>query len=237
MNKRDVDLADFHSHILPGADHGSDSVDTTLSQLRLGKKYGVSRILATPHFYPHRHLLGDFLSRRQMSVSKLAESYTESMPEIKLGAEVLVCQGLENFKDLDKLCFAGTNTIMLELPHALLSDEYVDTVLAVKKKGFDVLLAHVDRYEQSVIEGFISAGITKFQINASSLVALKKKKHLFEWLKSGYVIALGSDIHGASAKAYKNFMKAKNKLGEELDELKAKSDSLWSMIKKYTLEV
>ena len=34
-------LVDFHSHILPRADHGSDSIETSLCQLESAAKAGV----------------------------------------------------------------------------------------------------------------------------------------------------------------------------------------------------
>ena len=65
--KMKMDLVDFHSHILPGADHGSDSIDTTLFQLNSAMACGIDRIIATPHFYPNIHTVEDFLSRRNSS--------------------------------------------------------------------------------------------------------------------------------------------------------------------------
>ena len=44
------DVVDFHTHILPGADHGSDSVETTLRQLEFARDAGVKRLIATSHF-------------------------------------------------------------------------------------------------------------------------------------------------------------------------------------------
>ena len=52
-----LDIVDFHAHVLPCADHGSSSVSTSLSQLSYAKGAGVKRIIATPHFYPHKHTL------------------------------------------------------------------------------------------------------------------------------------------------------------------------------------
>ena len=63
MKNKDIDIIDFHSHILPGADHGSSSVETSLAQLNSAKNAGVTRLIATPHFYPHRHTLEKFLAR------------------------------------------------------------------------------------------------------------------------------------------------------------------------------
>ena len=45
---------DYHSHILPGCDHGSDGIKTSLKQIEMAKSVGIKTICATPHFYPHK---------------------------------------------------------------------------------------------------------------------------------------------------------------------------------------
>lgn len=231
MDAKSFDLVDFHAHILPGADHGSDSVKTSIAQLKLASDYGVKRIIATPHFYPHRHTLERFLKRRQNSMDALSQEYDSSFPVVKLGAEVLLCEGLDNFDGLEQLCIAGTKTILIELPFADFRTEYCYTVENIIDLGYDVVLAHVDRYPQNNIEQLRSVGVNKFQINATSLTTLFKKKHLFNWIDKGFVAALGSDIHGTDAKAYKCFNKAVSLLGDSANSVKEKSDLIWNSIK------
>ncbi len=230
MDVKGFDLVDFHAHILPGADHGSDSVKTSIAQLKIASSHGVKRIIATPHFYPHRHTLERFLKRRQNSVDALMQEYDSSLPVFKLGAEVLLCEGLENFEGLEELCIMGTKTILIELPFSDFRTEYCDTVESIIDLGFDVVLAHVDRYPQANIELLHSIGVNKFQINAVSLATLFKKKHLFNWVEKGLVVGLGSDIHGADTKAYKCFNKAISALGDRTKSIKDKSDEIWNNI-------
>ena len=42
---------DFHCHILPKMDDGSDSINTSLAMLRAEHTQGVNRVVLTPHFY------------------------------------------------------------------------------------------------------------------------------------------------------------------------------------------
>ena len=100
----EFDLVDFHSHILPGADHGSDSLDVSIAQLNLAKSAGVTRIIVTPHFYPHSHTVEKFLKRRNSSFKHLEASLGENMPEIRLGAEVLICKNLHKMERINELC-------------------------------------------------------------------------------------------------------------------------------------
>ena len=43
-------LTDFHCHILPGVDDGSEDMDMTLEMLDLSYAQGVRRIIAPPHY-------------------------------------------------------------------------------------------------------------------------------------------------------------------------------------------
>ena len=62
-------MIDFHAHILPGADHGSDGLETSLRQLALAEEAGVDTIVATPHFYPQSDSFSEFLRRRERTAS------------------------------------------------------------------------------------------------------------------------------------------------------------------------
>lgn len=230
MKSFTIDLSDFHSHVLPGADHGSDSTDTSLAQLELARIHGVTRIVATPHFYPHRHMLADFLKRRENSYLRLSERITEEMPSIKLGAEVLACPGLERLDGLRELCLGNSEYLLLELPFSDFGEDYYTTVQKIIRAGYKVILAHVDRYSRESIEKMLDVGVTMLQLNATSLSGMFKKKHLFEWVRQGYVHAIGSDIHGADKSAYKCFDKAKRALGDFLPKIAEKSDSIWNLI-------
>lgn len=230
MRKEKCDIADFHAHILPCADHGSSSLDMSLSQLKIAKKYGVTRIIATPHFYPHFHTLEYFLKTRDNSAKELLNAVNEELPKIKLGAEILLCDGLEHFDGLEQLCFKGTNYLLLELPFMDFKYSYCETVSNIIEMGYEVILAHADRYHQESIEAMMDYGVTKLQLNASSITKVFASRHLSDWIKNGYVISIGSDIHELDSRAYKSFFKAKNKIGESLDSLKAKSDDIWDQI-------
>ena len=221
------DFVDFHSHILPRADHGSDSLETTLKQLEFAKRSGIKRIIATPHFYPNSHTVEEFIKRRNSAYSLLMSAKTDEMPEVKLGAEVLICNGLENLPVLDKLFINGTNTLLLELPFAQFREEYGDCVYTLKRNGVRVIMAHADRYPSEHVEKMIYNG-AELQINAYSL---QKPRRLKRWLEQGLVAAVGSDIHGADKKAYPAFVKAMKKISAFAEEIKQKSDEIWNNAK------
>ena len=60
-----IDLTlDYHAHILPRCDHGSDGVETSLRQLAMAAVAGIRTVCAPPHFYPHRENAAASLERR-----------------------------------------------------------------------------------------------------------------------------------------------------------------------------
>lgn len=61
-----IDLSlDYHAHVLPGCDHGSDRLETSLRQLDMAAAAGIRTSAQTPHFYPHKESAESFLRRRE----------------------------------------------------------------------------------------------------------------------------------------------------------------------------
>ena len=225
-----ADIVDFHSHILPGVDHGSADLECSLKQLSLAKKHSVSRILATPHFYPNEHITSTFIEARDKAADLLKKSAGPDMPLFKLGAEVLICEGLERFPDLDKLCFQNSKYIMLELPFIDFTEEYAISAGAIADMGYNVILAHADRYNKDVIDVMLDYGVSFLQLNPYALAAPLKRKHIYKWLEDGLVCALGSDLHGTSHRAYRKLDLAKKRIEEFLPQIKKASDKIWGEI-------
>ena len=112
-----IDLTlDYHAHVLPGCDHGSDGVETSRKQLAMAAAAGIRTVCATPHFYPHKESIPSFLQRRAESARLLRESLTADAPQLRLGAEVLICDGMERLDGLSRLCREETDELLLEMP-------------------------------------------------------------------------------------------------------------------------
>ena len=221
-----IDIVDFHSHILPGADHGSYSVSESETQLDLAARYGVRRIIATPHFYPNSHTVDDFLQRREQAYSMLYRSFSEDRPSVILGAEVLACPGIEKMPGLEKLFVSGTETLLLELPFSGFDEGYITSVSSLVSDGVDVVIAHADRYDIKNVMKLIEVG-ARVQLNAESVCSFFKRRRVMPLLEGGHVVALGSDIHNRNVAAYKYFSKATSILSKHISFIKEESDKVW----------
>ena len=191
-----IDLRlDYHAHILPGCDHGSDGIETSLRQLEMAASAGVKTVCATPHFYPHRESVGSFLSRREKSAELLFENLSGNAPRVELGAEVLICDGMEQLKELPRLCREGTDELLLEMPFYEWRESIWDTLYQLlERKDMRVVIAHADRYPAENIEQLIREGVP-LQLNAECLTKPLRRRRYLAWIENGYVSYLGSDIH------------------------------------------
>ena len=221
-----MDICDFHAHILPALDHGTSSVEESLAQLRLAADNGVGRIVATSHFYPESSSVATFVARRSESYRLLCDALTSGLPEIKLAAEVLLCPGMHRMEDLSQLCIDGSSSILIELPFNGFGADHVEALRGIISLGYDVVLAHADRYDPVLINSLLPLGC-RIQLNASALSGLFVRRHLRNWCARGSVVAIGSDIHGADRKAYRRLVRAVHRLGDYAEYVRRESDAIW----------
>lgn len=218
-------IIDFHAHILPGFDHGCRSVVESLKQLDMAKKAGVDVIAATSHFYPNTETSAGFLLRRQKAWETLLRVMPDEAPRVILGAEVLICDGMEKMEGLLDLTYEGTNVILLEMPSAPWKAAIYDTVEKIHLlSGRHAVIAHVERYDPKATDSLFEIGVTG-QLNAGILLRLRRRGQLLNWIDKGNISALGSDIHGTK-NAYRQFKRAKSTLGKRFERLMLRSEEL-----------
>ena len=198
---------DFHCHILPQMDDGSESVEMSLEMLRREMEQGVDRVVLTPHFYRHREDQRSFLARRQRAYDKLRRAMDAdggSFPELRLGAEVAMTKQLR-FEDLSALCIQGTNTLLLELPFESMGSWYGDVRAIIERNTERVVLAHVERFRDSLKkkdhEEIMALPCLK-QINTSSVISdgFFRRRQLMKWVENGDVHIIGTDAHNLTSR-------------------------------------
>ena len=218
-------IIDFHAHILPGVDHGCADTGTALRQLSLASDAGVGVVCATSHFYPHADTVKSYLERRSNGWAGIQDRLPENSPQVILGAETLVCVGMEHMEGLQRLMF-GDGIILLEMPPSSWTSTLIETVEAIFKDICQgrMVLAHVDRYPPDDIERLMDYGIPG-QLNAASLLSPLRRRRYMKWIDSGKIAALGSDIHGAD-KSYATLSKTVAFLGSRAESIMHSSAEL-----------
>lgn len=174
----------------------------------MAKSVGIKTICATPHFYPHKESVESFLARRQRTYEALKANLPEGAPEIILGAEVLICDGMDQLDGLDRLCRQGTKELLLELPFYRWPESVWETVDCLNDRDdIQIVIAHADRYPSEDIERLIGEGIP-LQLNVECFKNPLRRKQYISWTEKGYVRYLGSDMHMLETE-YKDWVKCR----------------------------
>lgn len=153
-----MSVIDIHSHILPGIDDGSRSVEKTLEMLELCAKNGVDEMIATPHFYAHEDKVDRFLLRRQ-------QAYEQVQAAIQARA-----MGVNNTAMGTNNTTVGVNNTAMET-----SNKAVETNNAVAGAGSEALLPSIRLgAEVAFFQGMSKAErITEFTIQGTNIMLLE----------------------------------------------------------------
>lgn len=228
-------MTDFHSHILPSMDDGSRSVDESLKMLGELSLQGISRVIATPHFYANDESVFDFLGRRREAFEKLSAELTDGMPEVLLGAEVRYYDGISRLAEMKSLCIQGTDLFLLEMPEKRWTEYTLRELEDIACAGrVTLVLAHVDRcmeYQKADTIYRLNSNGVMMQLNAEYFSHFFTRRKAVSMMKNGMVQFIGSDCHNMTdrkpeiGKAYKVI---KNRLGSEFtDSLKIYTNEIF----------
>ncbi len=208
---------DFHSHILPNMDDGAKSAEESLELLNTLKKQGVSTVCLTPHF----NVTATYESweKKRNGCFELLKQNAEGndIPDLVLGAEVMISRDICEKVDLNKLRLGDTEYIMLEIPWKKYSpwmSEEIDSIVA--KYKLIPIIAHIDRYSDYYkLDDFLEKfnfSEAVYQINVEALKSFSFRMKLKKLQKRGYRIIFGSDTHDTKKRPphfdyYKKYVK------------------------------
>ena len=131
-------MIDIHAHCLPFIDDGADSIETSLSRLETAKMCGAYTFVATPHFVWGKQSVDVFCEKRKASYDQIAKEISlqpEKYPTLLTGAEVLLTGELPDSDDLHKLCYEGTNYMLIELSGVYSVSSMAEWIYNISIKG------------------------------------------------------------------------------------------------------
>ena len=149
-NKPNKSFADFvvdvHSHLLPGIDDGSKSMEDSIAMIRTMIDMGYQKLVITPHVMAHRypnssqHILQVFHTLQ-------TEVMKQQLPiTLEIAAEYYLDETLfERINNNDLLPFAG-NHILFECSFRNEPLSLFDLVFQLKAAGYQPVIAHFERY-------------------------------------------------------------------------------------------
>lgn len=207
MENNSLKLIDFHSHILPGIDDGSDSLETSLKMLEISKNQGVDIIVSTSHYYNFRETSSNFIYKRDDALCRLEQHIKEhdlDLPEIVPAAEVRLFPELHRDENLGRLCVGNTRNILVEMPFSSWSDWMYNEIYALITMGYQPIMAHAERFVGAVKEKEILTKLLSMdvyvQTNAESFEDRKMRSLIKKFIKLDRLTVLGSDCHNLGSR-------------------------------------
>ncbi|MEG0307424.1 MAG: CpsB/CapC family capsule biosynthesis tyrosine phosphatase [Clostridium sp.] len=203
--KNEIELIDFHSHIIYGVDDGAKDEEMTVKMLKTAIENGTKRIVATPHF-----LKGNFTvnyGEINIRVEEIKELVNRNNLQIEVycGQEVYYTNYiLDMYKSGDIGTINNSRYMLIELPMGDFNiGKVIDNIYELQIKGIIPILAHPERYQKLIkkpelINMFVNEGFLA-QLNIGSIMgnfgkAVRKTAEIF--VNNRIYSVIGSDAHG-----------------------------------------
>lgn len=138
---------DMHTHILPGLDDGSQSMDETVNMLRTAYDEGIRVIVATPHFGIRNP--GFRIDEAKDVLAEVRRKADEITPGLKLllGNELYYSEGIaESLERGEAATIGGTSYALVEFSTGDSREKIYQCVSELTWKGYRPIIAHLERY-------------------------------------------------------------------------------------------
>ena len=192
-------MIDFHSHILPGIDDGSRSIEQTIRMLKEAKEAGFTKIISTSH-YIEGYYESDEAERTEL-LNEVQKNI--SGIELYLGNEIYITNNMINLIQNEKASTINNSKyVLFEFPLSAKSMNDKEVVYRLIENGFVPIIAHPERYSYvqdnpEYIEELAEMGAL-FQANYGSIIGMygkKAEKTLKKLLKNDLIRFFGTDSH------------------------------------------
>ncbi|MEO8090542.1 MAG: CpsB/CapC family capsule biosynthesis tyrosine phosphatase [Gemmatimonadales bacterium] len=191
-------MIDLHSHLLPGVDDGSRSVEQSVKVLFEMARQGVTDVCLTPHVRSARAEAGP--PPVHLRAFEALRAQAPQMPRLHRGAEVMLDRPLTRPVALARnLTVAGTRYILVEFPRLVPYETVSNALKQVFELGLIPILAHPERYNCCSVDAvrlWRSLGC-KSQVDATTLLSSQARGQRARQLVSeGLADILAGDNHG-----------------------------------------
>ncbi len=193
---------DLHSHLIPGIDDGSQSMEESLILLKELEALGYEKVITTPHimsdcYKNNAHIILSGLEK----LRKRAEIEGISL-QIDAAAEYYLDDVFFDEMQKEQIMSIGDKYVLFESSYVSKPLQMEEMIFAIGQAGYIPLLAHPERYRyiknpEKEYRRFKDLGVL-FQVNLNSFGGYygQQAKMMANFLsETGMIDFLGSDIH------------------------------------------
>jgi protein-tyrosine phosphatase len=195
-------MIDLHTHLLPGVDDGSHTVEQSVEVLERFVTQGVKSVCCTPHL------------RASEAGSPPCDALDDLLAELRDAAPpaITLARGFEVLLDIPEpdladrcLGIAGTRYVLVEYHRRVTAEVSVAVLRHVARQGRVPLLAHPERYavcSPELAVAWHEAGAV-LQVEATALLGDSPRAARARALvQGGHAAILASDNHGDRRTVY-----------------------------------
>ncbi len=195
-------VVDMHSHLIPGIDDGSKTIESSIELIRNLNKLGYKKLITTPHimsdyFRNTPEIIHNGLTKLQLELDSL-----EIDVEIEAAAEYYLDFEFQKKLRNEKLLTFGANYVLFELSYYNPPQNLEEIIFELQTNGYKPILAHPERYSYwhnniEIYSNLKDKGVF-FQLNLNSLTgeySPLSKKIAEKLIDMDYIEFLGTDTH------------------------------------------
>ena len=201
-------MIDLHSHILPGIDDGSQSLETSLEMARQAVDDGTTVMACTPHIYPGLYMNDSAGIHAHRDKLQMALDTHGIALKLVVGADAhLVPELLHGLQSGRVPTLHGSRYFLLEPSHHVAPPNFEDTVFQIMAAGFVPVVTHPERlvWIEDHYATFVALAQRGawMQLTAGAIVGKFGKRARYwseRFLADGLVHLVASDAHTTSVR-------------------------------------
>mgnify|MGYP006200307123 CR=1 FL=1 len=139
-------FVDIHSHLLPGIDDGSKSMEDTENFMAQMSAMGIKHFITTPHIFTNVWDNTEAGITEKLQVTKGELSRKNCFASFNAGAEYMIDSFFMKRLETEKLLTLKDNYLLVEMSYLNPPMQLFDILFEVQLAGYKPILAHPERY-------------------------------------------------------------------------------------------
>ena len=189
-------MIDIHTHLLPGVDDGSPSVEVSVPVLERFRQDGVTVLVCTPHLKATDAQRAP-IERHRAILANLVE-HAPPVPELVLGWEIMLDAPGADLR-APHLHLGDSGAALVEFPRMHVPPGATAEILRIRMSGVTPVIAHPERYHlctPEMVQQWRSVGAV-IQMDAVMVFGSAPTSRLArKLLEEGLIDCIASDTHG-----------------------------------------
>jgi tyrosine-protein phosphatase YwqE len=193
---------DLHSHLIPGIDDGSKSMEESIELIQEMHALGYRKLITTPHIMADYYRNTPEIIREGLAQVRAELKARNIEIELEAAAEYMIDDGFMDKVEAGNLLTFGNNHLLVELSYIEEHPNLNGIFFDVQTRGYQIVLAHPERYRYwhndfQKYRDLHDRNIL-LQMNINSLTGWyspESKRIAERLLEENLISFLGSDLH------------------------------------------